>query len=66
VEQSGQTTLTVYNIIGQQVAQLFNSYAETSRLYTVDFDASNLPNGTYFYKLASAERSSIKKMTLLK
>jgi hypothetical protein len=66
VEQSGHTTLTVYNIIGQQVAQLFNSYAETGRLYTVDFDASNLPNGTYFYKLASAERSSIKKMTLLK
>ncbi|MCX7833688.1 MAG: T9SS type A sorting domain-containing protein, partial [Ignavibacteria bacterium] len=34
--------------------------------YTVEFDASNLSSGIYFYKLESNGFIAIKKMMLLK
>ncbi|MCZ6777211.1 MAG: T9SS type A sorting domain-containing protein [Ignavibacteria bacterium] len=66
VEKRGQTTLSVFNLIGQQIATLFSGDAEPGRVYTTRFDATSLANGIYFYKLVSNEQSSIKKMILLK
>ncbi len=66
VEKSGIAELTVFNLVGQTVATIYSGYAETGRRYQVDFDASNLTNGVYFYKLTSNNESSIRKMTLLK
>jgi hypothetical protein len=61
----GFVTLNVYNSIGQQVATLV-SESKTAGTYTVNFDASDLTSGIYFYKISSGNFTETKKMILLK
>ena len=65
VAKSGFVKLAVYNILGQEVRILVNENKDAG-FYTVNFDASNLPSGTYIYKLQSGNSVSVKKMMLLK
>jgi hypothetical protein len=57
--------LTVYNILGEQVAKLVNEMKEAGS-YQVDFNASNLSSGIYIYKLEGGNFISTKKMMLVK
>jgi photosystem II stability/assembly factor-like uncharacterized protein len=63
---AGYTTLKVYNLIGKEVAILFNGNAAAGRNYIVNFDAKNLTSGMYFYKLQSGNNVEVKKLTLVK
>ena len=65
IPQSGNVTLKVYNSLGEEVATLVNGYKEASN-YTVNFDASNLSSGVYFYTLKVNNFTQTKKMLLLK
>jgi hypothetical protein len=62
---SGFVTLKVYNMLGKEVAVLLEKNLQAAR-YMVDFNASELPSGIYFYKLQAGDYTSIKKMTLIK
>ncbi len=62
---AGNTTLAVYNVLGQKVATLVSEKLSAGS-YKYQFDASNLTSGIYFYKLQSSNYSQIRKMTLLK
>ena len=66
VEQSGLATLRIYNVLGQEVATVFNDIAEAGRYYKVKLDGTQLASGMYFFKLESGHKSDIKKMLLLK
>lgn len=55
--------LKVYDILGNEVATLVNEYREAGR-YEVEFDASNLPSGIYFYKLQIEGFTAVNKMVL--
>jgi hypothetical protein len=57
--------LTVYNILGQEVATLVDSEQEPGR-YDVKFDAIGLPSGVYFYRLEAGKFVDVKKMILVK
>lgn len=59
------TVLKVYDVLGREIVTLVN---EEKRLgtYSVNFDASNLASGIYFYKLTSGNFSQTKKMVLAK
>jgi hypothetical protein len=57
--------LTVFNILGQEIAVLAEG-PHTAGLHTVTFDASRLPAGVYFYRLEAGSFSDIRKMLLLK
>ncbi|MFH1372383.1 MAG: T9SS type A sorting domain-containing protein, partial [bacterium] len=57
-------TLTIYNVTGQEVTE-FSERAEAG-LVTVEWDASELASGVYFYRLRAGDRSATKKMLLLK
>jgi hypothetical protein len=59
------TTLRVYDLLGQQVAELINKELGPG-YYQVSFDGSKLPSGTYFYRLKSGGNSEVKKMLLVR
>ncbi len=64
--KDGYTTLKVYNLIGREVATLFSGNAEAGRMFVVNFDASSLNSGVYFYKLQNGSNTEVKKLTLMK
>ena len=57
--------LSVYNTIGQTVKVLENGYKNTGN-YSVNFNASDLPSGIYFYKLEAGQFRQVKKMMIMK
>jgi len=58
-------TLKVFDILGNEVAILINE-EKPAGSYELEFDASGLPSGIYFYKLNSGGFVETKKMILLK
>ncbi|MCX7797479.1 MAG: T9SS type A sorting domain-containing protein [Melioribacter sp.] len=57
--------LTVYNSLGEKIATILSKQLDAG-MHSVNFDASNLPSGTYFYRLEADNFISTKKMTLIK
>ena len=65
LSKSGFVALKVYNTLGQEAAVLVNGYQQAGK-YGLNFNASNLPSGIYFYQLTEGEFTSVKKMILLR
>jgi len=65
VPEMSNVKLTIYNAIGQKVAELVNSTLEAGS-YSFNWDASNVASGLYFYELNTNNFSSVKKMMLMK
>jgi len=63
--ESGQVTLRVFNIIGEQVDELINEYLEAGN-HTINFSASSLSTGIYIAKLTSGSNIQVIKMNLMK
>jgi len=61
----GLVTLTIYNILGEEVVQLVNETKQVGN-YAVFFNAAGLPSGIYFYRLHSGSLVVTKKMVLMK
>ena len=57
--------LIIYNTVGQTIKILENGYKNAGK-YSINFSASDLPSGIYFYKLEAGLFSQVKKMILLK
>jgi hypothetical protein len=69
LKNDAQWTLTVYNVLGQEVRAFSNfSAAGTVRVNWDGRDqkGSAVPSGVYFYRVATKEWSATRKMTLLK
>ncbi|HOJ36921.1 MAG TPA: alpha-amylase family glycosyl hydrolase [Ignavibacteriales bacterium] len=62
---STNVKLTVYDVTGREIKTLLEGY-KNSGTYTVDFDASDLTSGVYFYKLITPNYNATKKMILVK
>lgn len=58
-------TLKIYNVLGEEVATLVNKYLEAGRC-EVEFDASKLSSGVYFYQLRAGNFINMKKMIFMK
>lgn len=65
--ESGHVTLTVYNIIGQRIANVINQQMDAG-IHTVQFDTENLnlSSGIYLYRLEFQQQSIARKMLLVK
>lgn len=66
-------TLKIYNTIGQEVATLANKELYTEGMNELEFDASRLSSGIYFYQMIAngvgenaGKFSTVKKMVLMK
>jgi ligand-binding sensor domain-containing protein len=58
-------TLKVYDVLGREVETLVNE-KESEGAHSVNFNASTLPSGVYFYRLAAGDYVETKKMVLIK
>jgi subtilisin family serine protease len=65
IPKQGFVTLKVYDVLGREVSTLVNEVKQTGN-YSVDFDASYLSSGVYFYRIESGGFSDIKRMILIK
>ncbi|MEO8666343.1 MAG: T9SS type A sorting domain-containing protein, partial [Ignavibacteria bacterium] len=62
---AGFVTLKVYDVLGKEVSVLL-SQRQNAGKYSLNFNASNLTSGVYFYKIESGNFNEIKRMVLLK
>ena len=65
IAESGLVKLTIYDILGKEIAILVNEEMQPGS-YFATWDASSYPSGVYFYKLQSGDFVESKKMILLK
>lgn len=65
IPQSSNVVLKIYDVLGNKVTTLINEEKPAGN-YEVDFDASNLSSGTYFYQLRAGAYIETKKMILMK
>jgi hypothetical protein len=63
--KSGNVKLAIYDITGKEVALVTNQNYNAGE-YSFDFNAEHLSTGVYFYRIETAEFTSIKKMILVK
>ncbi|HCA42666.1 MAG TPA: hypothetical protein DEP28_05365 [Bacteroidetes bacterium] len=67
---NANVTLKIYDMIGREVSVLVNQFNQAGS-YIIDFNASNLASGVYFYKLQAVgvngtSFSQTKRMVLIK
>ena len=65
IAKSQFVKLVVYNMLGEQVSSIVNQNL-TPGSYSVDFDASSLSSGMYFYRIESQGFAQTRRMVLIK
>jgi hypothetical protein len=65
LKKGSAVKIMLYDITGRAVETLVNTQYSAGT-HSVRFDASNLANGIYFYRIVTDEFSDIKKMVLMK
>ncbi len=65
IANKSKVKLSVYNVVGEEVVELVNREMAVG-MHTINFDASNLVSGIYFYKLIANDFIETKKLLLLK
>ena len=64
-DEGSLVTLKIYDVLGNEIASLVNE-EKPAGSYEVDFNASFLSSGIYFYKLQAGSFIETKKMVLLR
>lgn len=69
IPENGFISLRIYNLLGQQIAELVNGIIKAGN-YMVSYDASSgncrIASGVYYYKLEAGNVVLVKKMILIK
>jgi len=58
-------SLTVFDLLGREVAVLADAFQDAG-YKSVNFDATDLPSGVYFYRLTAGEFVETKRFILVK
>jgi len=64
--ESSLARLVIYDVLGNEVAELLNEQLEANKVYNLEFNARNLASGVYYYRLITTNKNIVKKMLLLK
>lgn len=65
LKKGSAVKIMLYDIAGREIETLVNTQYSAGT-HSIRFDASNLANGIYFYRIITDEFSDIKKMVLMK
>jgi hypothetical protein len=65
VREATHVRLDVFNVLGQRITTLVND-VQTPGFKTVDWDASQVASGVYFYRLQAGDFVQTRKMTVMK
>jgi hypothetical protein len=65
IPKSSIVTVKIYDILGHEIKTLVNEY-KTAGIYSIEFDASSLSSGVYFYTIHAGDFTASKKMTVIK
>ena len=63
--QSARVNISIYNILGKKLAELYDNYVDEGD-HEIEWNAHGFASGLYFYKIQSAGSSATLKMMLLK
>jgi pimeloyl-ACP methyl ester carboxylesterase len=62
---SGHQTLKIYDVLGNEIAKLVDEYREAGK-YEIEFNATGLSSGVYFYKLVIGNFTATRKLILMR
>lgn len=65
VAKNSFVKIAIYDILGRKVSDLVNKY-QTSGVYTVVINASEMSSGVYFYRMEASDFIDVKKFIVLK
>ena len=65
IPMTSNVSLKIFNVLGKEVATLVNE-TKSAGNYSINFNASGLSSGVYFYQLTTDNFTSTKKFTLMK
>ena len=65
IPKQGLVKIVVYDVLGREVSTLINEVKQAGT-YEINFNASNLSSGVYFYRITAGDFTDVKKMMLIK
>lgn len=65
IPEKVNVNLKIYDVMGNEIATLVNE-EKTAGKHSIEFDATRLASGTYFYKLQAGGKTEVRKMLLIK
>ena len=65
IKNKGNVNIKILNAIGEEVTTIINEEKEAG-YYQIEFDASSLSSGVYFYRITAGNYNAVKKMLLMK
>lgn len=65
IPQSSNVSIKIFDLLGREIETLI-SKKQSQGYYSINFDATDIPSGTYFYRIKAGNFVETKKMMLLK
>jgi hypothetical protein len=65
-KENAETTIEVYNVLGQRISVLYNEYTMGGVPVTVDYDAQRFKRGIHFVHIKNGSSSITKKLSISK
>ncbi len=65
IPKNSKVIISIIDVLGRGIKTLLNEY-QNAGIHEINFDASGLTSGIYFYKVTAGKYTAVKKMILLK
>jgi hypothetical protein len=63
--RASEATLTIFNVLGQEIAHPVNGWREAGE-HIIRLDAAAWPSGVYFYRLTADGLSDVRRMMVIR
>jgi hypothetical protein len=65
VREADETTVALYNLLGQKVSTLYRGHPSPGQPETVELDASSLSSGTYLIRIRAGDHEKTSSVTIV-